>query len=95
MGPLDALRVTGKFPSSTSTRTGADLPGRGRAAAEDRAERRTVAVRKLSVVDFDSPLAVELGVDILPYVIVFTPEGKKTEIRGAELGKIDKALKRR
>jgi hypothetical protein len=34
-------------------------------------------------------------VEVLPYVVVFTPEGKKTEVRGAELGKIDKALKKR
>ena len=59
------------------------------------AKRPDVAVRKLNVVDFDSPLALELGVEILPYVVVFTPEGKKTEIRGAELRKIDKALKKR
>jgi thiol-disulfide isomerase/thioredoxin len=59
------------------------------------AGRPDVAVRKLVVLDFDSPLARELGLEMLPHVIVYTPEGKKTEIRGAELGKIDKALKKR
>ena len=58
------------------------------------AKRPDVAVRKLSVVDFDSPLAQELGIETLPYVVVFSPEGKKTEIHGAELGKIDQALSR-
>jgi len=96
VGPLDKLRVADKF---TVFDVYADWCGPCRDVDERLrkivAKRPDVAVRKLSVVDFDSPLALELGVDILPYVIVFTPEGKKTEIRGAELGKIDKALKRR
>jgi thiol-disulfide isomerase/thioredoxin len=96
VGPLEALRVPDKF---TVFDVYADWCGPCRDVDERLrdivAKRPDVAVRKLNVVDFDSPLAQELGVDILPYVIVFTPEGKKTEIRGAELGKIDKALKRR
>jgi thiol-disulfide isomerase/thioredoxin len=96
VGPLDKLRVPDKF---TVFDVYADWCGPCRDVDERLrkivAKRPDVAVRKLNVVDFDSPLAVELGVDILPYVIVFTPQGKKTEIRGAELGKIDKALKRR
>jgi copper chaperone CopZ len=56
--------------------------------------RRDVAVRKLNVVDFDTPLAKELGsrLDALPYVIVFDPAGKRTDIVGADFGKLDEAL---
>jgi copper chaperone CopZ/thiol-disulfide isomerase/thioredoxin len=58
------------------------------------ATRKDVAVRKLNVVDFDTPLAKELGsrVEALPYVIVFDPAGKRTDIVGADFGKLDKAL---
>jgi copper chaperone CopZ len=56
--------------------------------------RKDMAVRKLNVVDFDTPLAMELGsrVEALPYVIVFDPAGKRTDIVGADFGKLDKAL---
>jgi copper chaperone CopZ len=56
--------------------------------------RKDMAVRKLNVVDFDSPLAKELGsrIEALPYVIVFDPAGKRTDIVGADFGKLDKAL---
>jgi len=56
--------------------------------------RKDVAVRKLNVVDFDTPLAKELGsrIEALPYVIVFDPAGKRTDIVGADFGKLDKAL---
>lgn len=96
VGPLARLRVPGKF---TVFDVYADWCGPCREVdarlREVVAERKDVAVRKLSVVDFDSPLALELDVDTLPFVVVFTPEGKKTEIRGAHLDKIDKALKAR
>ena len=96
VGPLARLRVPGKF---TVFDVYADWCGPCREVdarlREVVAERKDVAVRKLSVVDFDSPLALELKVDTLPFVVVFTPEGKKTEIRGAYLDKIDKALKAR
>jgi len=57
-------------------------------------ERKDVAVRKLNVVDFDSPLGRELGSDFdqLPYVIVFSPGGKRTVIAGLHLEKLDRAL---
>lgn len=60
------------------------------------AERKDVAVRKLNVVDFDSPLARELGPDFdsLPYVVVFSPKGKRTDIAGADLKKLDAVLSR-
>lgn len=58
------------------------------------AGRKDLAVRKLNVVDFDSPLAKELGsrIEALPYVIVFDPAGKRTDIVGADFGKLDRAL---
>lgn len=96
VGPLDKLRVADKF---TVFDVYADWCGPCRDVdkklREIVAKRPDVAVRKLSVVDFDSPLAQELGIEMLPHVVVFTPEGKKTEIHGAELGKIDKALKKK
>lgn len=94
VGPLARLRVADKF---TVFDVYADWCGPCRDVdahlRQVVAERTDVAVRKLSVVDFDSPLARELGVETLPFVVVFTPAGKKTEIRGAQLDKIDKALK--
>jgi copper chaperone CopZ len=96
VGPLDKLRVADKF---TVFDVYADWCGPCRDVdkklREIVAKRPDVAVRKLSVMDFDSPLAQELGIEMLPHVVVFTPEGKKTEIHGAELGKIDKALKKK
>jgi len=96
VGPLDKLRVADKF---TVFDVYADWCGPCRDVDKKLREivagRPDVAVRKLVVLDFDSPLARELGLEMLPHVIVYTPEGKKTEIRGAELGKIDKALKKK
>ena len=56
--------------------------------------RKDVAVRKLNVVSFESPLAQEMGPDFnsLPYVVVFSPEGKRTDIVGADLPRLDKSL---
>ncbi len=56
--------------------------------------RKDIAVRKLNVVDFDSPLARELGSKLkkLPYVVVFDPDGKRTEIVGEDLPKLSAAL---
>ena len=95
VGPLDKLRVADKF---TVFDVYADWCGPCRDVDKKLREivagRPDVAVRKLVVLDFDSPLARELGLEMLPHVIVYKPEGKRTEIRGAELGKIDKALKK-
>ena len=54
-----------------------------------------MAVRRLDVVDFDSPLARELGssFETLPYVVVYTPKGKKVAIVGTDFDKLDKALR--
>jgi thiol-disulfide isomerase/thioredoxin len=97
VGPLARLRVPGKFtvfdvyadwcaPCKT-------VDSRLRALL---AERKDVAVRKLNVVDFDSPLARELGPDFfsLPYVIVFAPGGKRTVIAGLDIETLDAALTR-
>jgi hypothetical protein len=56
--------------------------------------RPDVAVRKLNVVDFDTPLARELGsrFEALPYVVVFSPAGKRTDIMGIDFSKLDRAL---
>lgn len=58
------------------------------------AVRKDVAVRKLNVVDFDRPLARELGpgLRMLPYLVVFSPEGKRTDIAGLGLQKLESAL---
>jgi copper chaperone CopZ/thiol-disulfide isomerase/thioredoxin len=60
------------------------------------AQRTDIAVRRLNVVDFDSPLASELGprFEALPYLIVFSPSGKRTDIEGADFARLDKALTR-
>jgi copper chaperone CopZ len=56
--------------------------------------RADVAVRKLDIVSFQTPLAHELGrkLTALPYVIVITPEGKRTDIVGLDLQKLAAAL---
>ncbi|HUG52883.1 MAG TPA: cation transporter [Vicinamibacteria bacterium] len=95
VGPLPRLRVQGKY---TVFDIYADWCGPCRTVDEHLrtvvAARPDVAVRKLDLVDFDSPLAGELGsrLEALPYVVVFTPSGKRIDIAGAELKKIDKAL---
>jgi thiol-disulfide isomerase/thioredoxin len=57
-------------------------------------KRADVAVRKLNVVDFESPLGKELGsrLEALPYLVVFTPAGKRIDVAGADMDKLDKAL---
>jgi thiol-disulfide isomerase/thioredoxin len=95
VGPLQKLRVPGKY---TAFDVYADwcAPCRlvDRRLREIVTERKDVALRRLNVVDFDSPLARELGsrFDTLPYVVVFSPSGKRTDVRGADLRKLDAAL---
>jgi copper chaperone CopZ/thiol-disulfide isomerase/thioredoxin len=95
VGPLDKLRVPAKY---TVFDVYADWCGpckqvdeRLRQLTETRAD---LAVRKLNVVDFDTPLARELGArfEVLPYVIVFSPAGKRTDIHGLDLTRLDRAL---
>ena len=56
--------------------------------------RADVAVRKLNVVDFDTPLARELGaeLDSLPLVVVFSPGGKRSTVTGLDLKRLDRLL---
>ena len=95
VGKLEKLRVTGKY---TVFDVYAEWRGPCRFVdarlREIVSRRKDVAVRKLNVVGFDSPLARELGprLDALPYVVVFDPAGKRTDIVGADFGKLDRAL---
>lgn len=95
VGPLPKLRVAEKY---TVFDVYADWCGPCRAVDERLREivaaRSDVAVRKLNVVEFESPLGKELGsrLEALPYVIVFTPSGKRIDIAGADMAKLDKAL---
>jgi thiol-disulfide isomerase/thioredoxin len=95
VGPLDRLRVHGKF---TVFDVYADWCGPCRIVErrlrEIVKERGDIAVRKLNVVHFTSPLGKQLGpsFDSLPYLIVFSPKGERTEIVGADLDALDEAL---
>ena len=95
VGPLDHLRVPGKY---TVLDVYADWCGPCRIIdahlREIIAKRPDLAVRKLNLVDFDSPLAKQLGSRLyaLPHVIVFTPSGRRIEFEGAETGRLDAAL---
>lgn len=98
VGPLEKLRAPGKY---TVFDVYADWCGPCREVdnrlREIVAARADVAVRRLNVVDFDSPLAREIGprLHALPYVVVFTPSGKRSDLAGADLKKLDAALRRR
>ncbi len=95
VGPLEKLRVKAKF---TIFDVYADWCGPcnivNRRLREILKDRRDVAVRKLNVVDFQSPLGKELGpeFDSLPYLIVYAPDGTRTTIVGADLDALDEAL---
>jgi copper chaperone CopZ len=95
VGPLPKLRVPAKY---TVFDVYADWCGPCRTVDDHLRDvlgaRKDVAVRKLNVVEFESPLARELGsrLQALPYLIVFTPVGKRIDIEGADLTKLDKAL---
>jgi len=95
VGPLEKLRVPGKY---TAFDIYADWCGPCRAVDARLREvvgvRRDVAVRKLNVVSFETPLARELGgkLKALPYVVVFSPEGRRTDVTGADFKKLSAAL---
>ncbi len=95
VGPLPKLRAAAKYPVFDVY---ADWCGPCRTVDERLRDlvgkRADVAVRKLNVVEFESPLGKELGsrLEALPYLIVFTPSGKRIDIAGADMEKLDKAL---
>lgn len=96
VGPLEKRRVAGKY---TVFDVYADwcapcqiVDGRLREILK---RRKDVAVRKLNVVDFESPLAQELGPEFeaLPYLVVFDPHGRRTDIFGADFEALEEALR--
>lgn len=95
VGPLESLRVGGKY---TVFDVYADWCGPCRVVDEHlrdvAATRPDLAVRKLNVVNFKTPLAKSLGSKLkaLPYVVVFAPDGRRTDITGLALDKLDAAL---
>mgnify|MGYP002066944746 CR=1 FL=1 len=95
VGPLDELRVPGKY---TVFDVYADWCGPCRTVdAKLRATvaaRPDIAVRKLNLVRFDSPLAREFGASLtaLPHVVVFAPDGKRSEFTGSAWPPIARAL---
>ena len=56
---------------------------------------RGVAVRKLNLARWDSPLARELGprLTALPHLIVFTPDGRRHEFDGSTWAEIARAMR--
>lgn len=95
VGPLEKLRVPGKY---TVVDLYADWCGpcrqvdaRLRTLIE---ARQDLAVRKLNVKTFKTPLAKEMGRRLagLPYVVVFSPDGRRTDIPGLDLARLDAAL---
>ncbi len=95
VGPLNKLRVPGKY---TVLDFYADWCGPchvvDKQLREAVAGRKDIAVRKLNVVSFETPLARQLGRKLraLPYVMVFDPSGKLTEIPGNNPRKLAAAL---
>ena len=95
VGPLEKLRVAGKY---TVFDLYADWCGPCRVVDNELRSilegRTDIAVRKLNVVDFKSPLAREQGGRLrgLPYLVIFSPTGKRTELVGAATNKLSAAL---
>ncbi len=58
------------------------------------ATRKDLAVRRLDVRTFTTPLAKQLGTSLkaLPHVVVFTPKGRRIDLTGARWEQIEAAL---
>jgi len=86
LGPLDRLRVPGRITifDAYADWCIACRPMDGRVLDFAR-RRRDVAVRKLNLARWDSPLAKEFGprLTALPHLVVFTPDGRRREFDGA------------
>jgi copper chaperone CopZ/thiol-disulfide isomerase/thioredoxin len=95
VGPLPNLAVPGRY---TVFDVFAEWCGPCREVDERLrqvvSQRTDVAIRKLNVRDFDTPLALELGpmFETLPYVVVITPKGKRFDVVGTDFEALDKAL---
>ena len=95
IGPLKQHLVAGKY---TVFDVYADWCGPcqlvDRKLREILSTRQDIAVRKLNVVDFNTPLVRELGPKMraLPYVIVFDPKGKRTDIIGGNTQRLAATL---
>ncbi len=95
VGPLGKVRVKEKY---TVFDVYADWCGPCRLVdhyLKDLLERRRdVAVRKLNIVTMDSPLAREMGPDFdaIPYVVIYSPDGKRTDVVGFDEDALDDAL---
>lgn len=57
--------------------------------------RRGVAIRKLNLARWDSPLAQEQGprLTALPHLVIFTPDGKRHEFDGAPWAEVAKKMR--
>lgn len=95
VGPLPKLAVAGKYTVFDVFAEWCGpcrvVDGRLRQVVTQRSD---VAIRKLNVRDFDTPLARELGpaFQTLPYLVVLTPRGKRVDIVGTDFEKLDRAL---
>lgn len=96
VGPLEKLRVPGKI-----TIFDAYAPWCIACRPMDERVREfvrthpNVAVRKLDVARWDSPLAKEFGsrLTALPHLVVFTPDGRRHEFDGATWEQVAKAMR--
>lgn len=95
MGPLDSLRVPGKFTVFDIYAEWC-MPCRQVDMELHRLlEKRTdVAVRRVNFVSWESPLAKQMDgqVKALPHLVIFTPDGKSNVVEGFNAKKLKDAL---